>query len=107
MDQTNNYHPRTKHSNAYYYQLILVFIKALTTRATDRQTADLLNSRAILSPVGKPWTASGVKQTLHKLRNFRDFPNKLHQVLLQLCFDGTLNPADTYILFQPRKPLAM
>lgn len=104
MDQTNTYHQRFQHSTEYYHQLLLVFIDALNTRQTDKQTADLLNERGLLSPVGRPWTASGVKLALFRLRNYRDTPSKLHQALLQLCFDGVLRASQALILFAPRKP---
>jgi hypothetical protein len=104
MYKTNSYHPRFTHSSTYYLQLILVLIDALNTHQTDHATATLLNSRSILSPAGKPWTASAVKQSLYKLRNFREVPSKLHQALLQLAFDGTLRASQALILFAPRRP---
>lgn len=104
MDQTNTYHQRFQHSPEYYHQLLLVFIDALNSRQTDKQTAALLNERGLLSPVGRPWTASAVKLALFKLRNYKDTPSKLHQALLQLAWDGLIRPSQALILFAPRKP---
>jgi hypothetical protein len=103
MEHSTIYHPRTEHSTRYYHQLLLVLIDALNTRQTDQQTATLLNSRAILSPSGKPWTASAVKQCLYKIRNYKEVPSKLHQALLQLAFDGVLRASQALILFAPRR----
>jgi hypothetical protein len=104
MPDTNKYHPRFTHSATYYHEVLLVLIDALNTHQTDHATATLLNSRAILSPAGHPWTASAVKQSLYKLRNFREVPSRLHQALLQLCFDGELRASQALILFAPRRP---
>jgi hypothetical protein len=103
MDQTSTYHPRQQHSTTYYHQILLAFIDALNTSKTDKATADLLNSRAILSPSGKPWSASAVKQALFKIRNYKEVPSRLHQALLQLCFDGSLRASQALILFAPRR----
>ena len=103
MSETSTYHPRAQHSTTYYLSILLVLIDALNNRQTDQQTADLLNSRAILSPSGKPWTASAVKMALFKIRNHKETPNKLHQALLQLAWDGLIRPSQALILFAPRR----
>jgi hypothetical protein len=98
------YHPRLQHSLPYYHSVLLVFIDALSTNQTDKITAALLNERGILSPSGRPWTSTAVKQAIAKIRNYKDCPNRLHQALLELCFEGTLRPSQALVLFAPRRP---
>lgn len=104
MSQTNLYHPRVRHSSAYYFAVLRTLIESLQARSTDKTTAVLLNDRGLLSPVGKPWTASSVKQALFKLRNYKMVPSSLHRALMELCFDGVMNASQALILFSPRNP---
>lgn len=97
------FNPTVLHSDVYYISVLTALISAVNTGFTDRQIAEYLNSRAILSPSGKPFTPNAISQILKKLRHHREYPSKLHKALLQLCFDGKLNAADTLILFEPRK----
>lgn len=93
----------TTHSHDYYLRTITALIAALKAGFTDQQTANYLNERGILSPTGKPFNRNTVSQILKKLRLHKEYPSKIHRALLQLCFDGRLNAADTLILFEPRK----
>lgn len=95
--------PSVSHSDQYYLALLTALISAVKAGFTDRQIADYLNSRAILSPSGKPFTSNSVSQILKKLRNHKEYPSRLHKALLQLVFDGKLTAPETYILFQPRR----
>lgn len=105
MSQTTTYyHPRIRHSSAYYFSVLTTLIKCLQSGITDRETAKNLNESALLSPTGKPWTASSVKAALFKLRNYRDIPNGLHRALMELCFEGKLVASECLILFESRKP---
>jgi hypothetical protein len=95
------------HSDSYYLSLLKTLIRCLNAGFTDRQTAQVFNDSAVLSPASKPFTPNTVTQMLKKLRLHREYPSKLHKALLLLCFEGKLNAADTLILFQPRKQSAM
>ncbi len=95
--------PSVHHSDQYYLALLSALISAVKAGFTDRQIADYLNSRAILSPSGKPFTPNAVSQILKKLRNHKEYPSKIHKALLLLCYEGRLSAPDTYILFQPRR----
>jgi uncharacterized protein YciW len=92
-----------RHSDSYYLAVLKTLIRCLSAGFTDSQTATALNDLAILSPIGRPFTANTVTQILKKIRLHKEYPNKLHKALLQHCFDGNLNAADTLILFQPRR----
>lgn len=95
------------HSDNYYLALIRTLIRGLTDGLTDRQIAASLNEAGILAPSGVPYTPTAVTQTLKKLRNHKEYPSKIHKVLLELVFDGVLAAPATYILFKPRKPVTM
>lgn len=97
------FHPTVLHSDLYYLNLLTALIAALKAGFTDSQTANYLNQRGILAPSGKAFNRNTVSQILKKLRLHKDYPSKIHKALLQACFDGKLNAADTLILFQPRK----
>jgi hypothetical protein len=97
-----NYNTHTRHSDQYYFALITALIRSLRAGFTDAQIAQALNGSAILAPSGRPFTTNAVAQLLKKMRNHRIYPSKVHHALLQLCFDGRLNAADTLILFQAR-----
>ncbi len=84
--------------------MLLCLIEGLTLRYTDKQIAELMNSRDLLSPSGKPWAANAVKHALFKLRNYHAVPSKLHTALLQLCFDGAIRTEQAFILLAPRNP---
>lgn len=101
--KNTTYHPRVQHSLPFYHSVLLALIEGLTLRMTDREIADHLNSRGLLSPSGRPWTQVAVRQCLFKLRNHQIVPSHLHKALLQLCFNGLLRPSQTEILFQPRR----
>lgn len=105
------FNPATRHSDGYYLALLLALAEGVEGGATDRQLADMLSQRGILSPVGKPWTATAVGQALSKFRRYREgaraCPNRLHQAFLQLCFDGYLRPSDVSVLFRQRRPRSM
>jgi len=101
------FNPATRHSDSYYLTVLLALAEGVGNGLTDREIADMLSERGILSPIGKPWTSTAVSQALSKLRNFRDRPSRLHQAFLQLCFDGYLKPSDASVLFRQRKPRTM
>lgn len=106
MKNTNNeYHPRYTHSLAYYRMVIENLIKGLNAHENDEALAKRLNKIGILSPRGKQWTTTAVKQALFKMRHHKEVPSRLHQSLLQLCFDNQLKASDTFILFTPRAVL--
>lgn len=104
MLQQTKYHPRVVHSLPYYHAVLLVFIHGLEQRLSNAAIADLLNSRCLLSPSGKPWTSVSVKHALFKLRHHQEIPSHLHKALLQLAFDGVLKPSQSLVLFAPRTP---
>lgn len=81
---------------------IKALIEGLNLGHTDKQLAEHLNSKDLLSPTGAPWTMTAITQALFKFRNHRTRRSTLHRELLQLAFDGLLSPADTLPLFQPR-----
>jgi hypothetical protein len=97
-----SYHPRTSHSTGYYHRLIEALIAALHAHASDAGIAAKLNGDGIKSPSGKDWSVSSVKTMLFGIRNHHERPSKVHQALLQLCFDQVLRPAETLILFSKR-----
>lgn len=107
MPKTNTYHPRTAHSLSYYFAILSTMIEGLNAKLTDRELAELLNSKALLSPVGKPFTASAIKQALYRLRNHKTMPSTLHRQLLQLVFDGIMTPSEALVLFEPRNQQVM
>jgi hypothetical protein len=96
------YSRKTVHSLAYYKSVLLILIAGLTAFQTHQQIAERLNNAVLLTPTGKPWTASIVKESLKKLRLHRDYPNKLHHALLELIYAGELTVKQTLILFQHR-----
>lgn len=98
MPQTN-----FLYDNDFYISIIRKLISCLNAGYTDAQTAKALNDSAILSPAGRPFTPNAVNQILKKIRNHKEYPSRIHKALLQACFDGQLNAADTLILFQPRR----
>jgi hypothetical protein len=99
--------PSVLHSDIFYLTLIRALIRGLNDGLTDRQIAASLNEAGILAPSGIPYTPNAVTQTLKKLRNHKEYPSKIHKVLLQLVFDGLLAAPATYILFKPRKQVTM
>lgn len=101
------YSTRTFHSENYYFSLLTTLINGINSKLTNAQLAEALNGCAILSPIGKPWTATAVRLALHKLRHHRDIPSNLHRALLQLVFDGRLNAPDTYVLFEKQQDKVM
>lgn len=101
------FHPRVNHSLPYYHRLIVMLVQGLTTKLTDREIADLLNANAVLAPSGSRWTTAAVSAALHKLRNFRTHPSRIHGALLQLVFDGYLKVGQVGILFEPRPKRVM
>jgi hypothetical protein len=107
LPEAITYHPRVTHSLPYYHAVLLVFIEGLTAKKTYQQIADLLNLKGLLSPSGKHWSPSSVKQAIFKLRNHKIVPSRLHTALLQLCFDGTLRPSQTFVLFEMHEPGVM
>jgi len=98
-----NWTTRVTHSSRYYAALTRVLIDELTKQSSDKEISDRLNSEGILTASGGLWKAAGVKAILHKVRHYPTMPNKLHQGILQLCFDGVLRPAETLILFSMRR----
>lgn len=101
------FNPATKHSDSYYLAVLRALAEGVENGLTDRELAEFMNERGILSPVGKPWTSTAVSQALSKLRNYRDKPSRLHQAFLQLVVDGYLKPSDMLALFRQRKPCTM
>lgn len=97
------YSTRTTHSSAYYLRLIQALIGQLKQQASDKAIADHLNNEAILTATGQQWKPGDVKAALHKIRNYEAKPSKLHQALLQLCFNQVLHVAETLVLFAPRR----
>lgn len=106
-DNTITYHPRVLHSDPYYAAVLNTFIQGVRNKQSDKAIATLLNDKGLLSPRGKAWSPSGVKQALYKIRNFREIPNTLHRMLMQLCFSQAISSADALVLFTPRRSGAM
>jgi len=102
LKKTETYHPRTQHSLSYYHLILLALIEGVTCRLSDSEIAALLSSKGLRSPSGKPWSATGVKAALFKLRHFRTHPSRLHGAALQLIFDGLLMPSALWTLFEAR-----
>lgn len=101
------YHPRMLHSDEYYTAIVRTFIQGVRAKLSDKELADTLNHAGLLSPRGKPWTPSAVKQALYKIRNFREIPNTLHRILMQLCFSHHISSADALVLFEARRGKVM
>lgn len=102
---TQSYGPRVQHSLAFYQNVLLTIIDGLNRKFSDAQIADLLTAKGLLAPSGKTWTAVSVRNALFKIRNHRNQPSRLHQSLLQLAWDGLINPAQAFILFEPRRTM--
>lgn len=105
--KTETYHPRILHSDEYYTAVLRTFIQGVRAKQTDKELAATLNEKGLLSPRGRTWNASSVKQALYKIRNFRDIPTTLHRVLMQLCFSQVISSADALVLFEPRRRQVM
>lgn len=97
------YTTRTTHSQTYYGKLCRTLIDCLKVQASDKAISDRLNSELILSPSGRPWIASDIKQALHRLRNYESMPSKLHQAVNQLVFDQVLHITEALVLFSTRR----
>jgi hypothetical protein len=96
------FHPRTQHSSQYYYATISALLEGVTADKTDRELAQLLTDKDLLSPTGVAWTPTVISKTLWKLRNYRTIGSTLHNQLLQLCFDGVLTREAVLPLYQSR-----
>lgn len=101
------YHPRVLHSTGYYTAVLSTLIQGVSAKKTDKEIAAALDDKGLLSPRGKSWTPSAVKQALHKIRNFREIPNTLHRVLMELCFDQVISTSDALVLFEARRGRTM
>ena len=101
--QTQTYfHPRTRHSQAYYHRVLTALIEGVSCDLDNVELAALLSRKGLLSPSGKPWSATSVKAAMFKLRNYRTQPSRLHSAALQLIVDGVLQPSALWTLFESR-----
>jgi len=76
----------------------------VTLGLSDKELAALLNEKGLLSPTGVQWTATAVSKALWKLRHHRTVGSTLHTQLLQLAFDGVLDPDEVRPLYSARPP---
>jgi len=69
---------------------------------TDRELAQYLNGKNLLSPIGNEWTAAAITKALWKLRHHETIGSTLHHQLLLLGWNGAISPADVLPLFSSR-----
>lgn len=96
------FNARTVHTSSYYFNVITALVEGLRLGKTDRELAQYLNGKNLLSPIGNEWTAAAITKALWKLRHFRTVGSTLHAQLLQLAWDGAIKPADVLPLFSAR-----
>lgn len=101
------YHPRTQHSQPYYFATIAALLEGVTAGSTDRELADLLTDKQLLSPVGAAWTPSVVSKALWKLRNHRTIGSTLHNQILQMMWDNLITREAVMPLYQSRNSSRM
>jgi hypothetical protein len=91
-------YPRhTKHSLTHYRSVLLVLISGLVAGVTHAALAQMLNDAHVSSATGVTWTTQAVKSVLKKLR-LKTGPN--YHAMLELCFSGSMSPAQCRPLLQ-------
>jgi hypothetical protein len=91
------YPKNTRHSLAYYSQVLQVLLAGLTACQRQNAIAQTLNDAGIPAATGTRWTVESVKAVLKRLRQ-RQGPH--YHALLQICFDGAMTPAQARPLLQ-------
>lgn len=94
------YGKRVTHSLNYYEALIRAILVSIDTNLTYKQTVDYLNTQGIPRHSGDLWDENSYKSMRKKLRHYEVYPNKTHQALLQLVYNGNLTVDETKVLFQ-------
>lgn len=96
------FNPNVSHSLGYYKSVLLVLIDSNNEGLSYLQIAERLNALEIKTAGGLSWTAENAKQTLKKIRLYRDYPSKIHHALLELVFNNELTVKQSLPLFAHR-----
>ena len=94
------YHNNTRRPDAYYEQVLRILIACNTDAMTHAAMAAELNSQDIPTPTGMTWTAEHIRQLLKKTRNYKLYPSRIGQHLMQLIFEEKLSMKETLPLFK-------
>lgn len=86
-----------RHSITYYSQVLRVLLAGVNARQRQAAMADALNAADLPSSTGAEWDAEKVKAVLKRLRA-RSGPH--WHALLEICFDGSMTPAQARPLLQ-------
>jgi hypothetical protein len=90
------------HSLAYAKAVLLVLIACVSLHLPHAAIAARLNTDGLPTHTGRQWTAPQVKESLKKLRNYKDYPSRLHQSLMVLIVAGEITVKASQPLFDRR-----
>ena len=99
----DRFHNNTRRPDAYYEQVLRILIACNASAMTYAAMALQLNSQNIPTPTGLQWEAEHIKQLLKKVRNYRLYPSRIGQHLLQLIFEQKLTMKESLPLFKSRR----
>ncbi len=100
--QRHKFPTTVQHSEDYYLSVLLICIDGLKANQSHTQIAARLNDAGLRTPQALAWSAEGVKNTLKKVRLWRDYRSSFHAALLRLVYAGRLTVEQTTPLFLHR-----